>query len=73
MNSLYDPPYKSLVEIISSPGFNNFNTASIAAKPEPKASPNLPFSILANELSRAVLVGLWVLLYSKPLWSPGLF
>jgi len=58
VKSLYDPPYKSLLEITSSPGLNNFKTASIAAKPEPKANPYSPFSILANELSKACLVGL---------------
>ena len=39
VNNLYVPPYKSLVEITSSPGFNNLIIASIAAKPEAKARP----------------------------------
>ena len=39
VNSLYVPPYKSLVEITSSPGFNNLIIASIAASPEAKANP----------------------------------
>ena len=56
--SLYEPPYKSFVEIISSPGSNSFKTASIAASPELNAKPCLPFSMLAMEFSNAVLVGL---------------
>jgi len=66
VNNLYDPPYKSFVEIISSPGLRSFKTASIAAKPDPNANPNFPFSILAREFSNAVRVGLCVLLYSYP-------
>ena len=62
-----ETPYKSFVEITSSPGFNNLITASIAASPDPKASPCFPFSILANEFSNACLVVLCVREYSNPL------
>ena len=53
----YEPPYRSLVEIISSPGENNFIIASIAESPELKANPYLAFSKLAIDLSKACLVG----------------
>ena len=59
--------------INSSPGFNNFIIASIAAKPDEKATPYFAFSILANEFCKAVRVGLCVLEYSYPLCTPGLF
>ena len=49
----YEPPYKSLVEITSSPGLSILITQSIAAKPEPKHAPNLPFSIAAIFFSSA--------------------
>ena len=35
------PPYRSLVDITSSPGLNNLMTASIAARPDPNANPKL--------------------------------
>ncbi len=50
----------------SSPGFSNFNTQSIAASPEPKASPRAPFSMLARLSSNACRVGLAALEYSYP-------
>jgi len=46
------------VEITSSPGFRSFIIASMAANPDPKASPYLPFSMLAKASSKAFLVGL---------------
>ena len=73
MNKRKVPPYKSLVLITSSPGLSNLIIASIAAKPDEKATPYFAFSRLANEFCRAVLVGLWVREYSKPLLTPGLF
>jgi len=39
VKSLYVPPYRSLVDITSSPGLNNLMTASIAARPDPNANP----------------------------------
>ena len=53
--------------MISSPGLNNFNTPSIAAKPEPNAKPAIPPSIDANAFSKAVLVGFAPREYSYPL------
>ena len=50
--------------MISSPGFNNFKTQSIAAKPEPKAKPLAPFSMEARASSNACLVGFAALEYS---------
>ncbi len=70
LNILYEPPYKSFVEITSSPGFNILITQSIAAKPLPKHAPYLPLSNAAKLLSKAALVGLPVLEYSKPLCKP---
>ena len=58
---------KVIREITSSPGFNIFTTASIAARPLPKQAPYLPPSIAAKLFSNACLVGLPVLEYSKPL------
>src|SRR5690606_15539653 len=73
VNILYDPPYRSLELIISSPGLNNLTMASMAPSPEEKHRPCLPFSRAARLFCRAVLVGLWVREYSYPLWSPGDF
>ena len=56
----------------SSPGFNNLIIASIAAKPDENATPYFAFSRLAKAFCKAVLVGLCVLEYSKPLFTPGL-
>ena len=51
------PPYKSFIEIISSPGFNNKRQAEIAAIPLEKTTEYFPFSKDAMHLSRAFLVG----------------
>ena len=67
VNILYEPPYKSFVEITSSPGFNILITASIAARPLPKHAPYFPPSIAAKLFSNAALVGFPVLEYSNPL------
>ena len=64
-------PYKSLVEITSSPGFNSLIIASIAARPLPKHKPYFPLSSPAILRSNADLVGLPVLEYSYPLCLPG--
>ena len=71
MKIRYVPPYKSLVEITSSPGFNNFITASDAAKPDPKLKACLPYSIAAIAFCKAVRVGFCVRAYSYPLCFPG--
>ena len=67
VNIRYVPPYKSSPAITSSPGFKVLKTQSIAAKPDEKAKPCVPFSIEAKEFYNAVLVGFAALEYSYPL------
>ncbi len=49
----YEPPYRSFVEMTSSPGLSILMTQSMAAKPEPKQAPCFPFSIAAIFFSKA--------------------
>ena len=67
LRSLYVPPY-TLSDMMSlSPCLKRLRTVVIAARPDAKAKPCVPFSRSAIRASRAFLVGLPVLEYSKPL------
>jgi hypothetical protein len=50
--------------MISSPDLKERKTQSVAANPDEKANPRVPFSILAKAFSSALRVGFAALLYS---------
>ena len=50
--------------MISSPALKERKRQSVAANPDEKAKPRVPFSMLAKAFSNAVRVGFAALLYS---------
>ena len=62
-----EPPYKLVLARISSPAFTILSKAlKMAAIPEAQAIEESPFSYAVFRFSKAVIVGLFSLVYENP-------